>query len=551
MKHLRLLLIFFYSVANAQGVFNTVGSWQEYEAFRSQYRYTIRNSSHTFEAIKVIVLAPDFTLHRTPRRMYFEPDTNSEIEIIEGKNRYYQSDKVLKKPFLKYFYKDGFNLFSSEKKDQYALVINPVIHFEGGSNDSGMVWTNKRGAEIYGNIGGLDRGVGFYTYATDNQALLPYPYQYFTDSLNFVPNELFYKKFKKGGAVDYFQARGYITFNAVKNYIKFQFGHDRNKIGCGYRSMILSDFAPQYLFLKVNTDVGRFHYQNLFTQFTDNGPVMSNVLYGKKYGAFHRLSYNPIRNLHIGLNEMVIFDRMDSTQMNQYDLNYLNPVIFYRAVESNLGSRDNSMIALDANYMLRNKYHFYMQLVLDEFNLKFLKNQPDWWGNKYGYQIGARAFDLFKVYNLDVLLEYNRARPFTYSHMRPTQSFSHFNQALAHPLGSNFAELVSEIKYLIKGKFGITTTITYAKMGRDSFLNGRNYGSNILRPYTTRFSDNGSVMYVGKEVQLLTANLALSYMIKHNIFFDFRLNYRKITGGSNTTLGVGLRINCDMKAYDY
>src|SRR5690606_35528733 len=143
--------------------------------------------------------------------------------------------------------------------DEWVVLVNPVLNVKYGQAYDQSIWTNERGLEIKGNIGGTKRGVGFYSYLSDNQQLFPEPYQFFTDSLNFVPNELFYKKFKNSAAVDFFRARAYITFNAVNNHIKFQFGHDKHRIGNGYRSLILSDFAPQYLFFKINTDVGRLH----------------------------------------------------------------------------------------------------------------------------------------------------------------------------------------------------------------------------------------------------------------------------------------------------
>lgn len=534
MRLIIFCFLFFIATAEAQQVFYPVESQQAYQAYRYQYRGYRRQ-----------VIDPALNLFR--QNLAFKTnDSIVEVQIIDAG----KTDILFKQPLFGFLYKDKVNFYSFEKKDQYIVKINPILHFESGQDDSGMIWTNKRGLEIKGNIGGFEKGVGFYTMLSENQALLPYPYRYFTDSLNFVPNELFYKKFKNKGAVDYFQARGYITFNAVKNYVKFQFGHDKNKIGNGYRSLILSDYAPQYLFLKINTDVERLHYQNLFTQFTDNGPIMSNVLFGKRYGAFHRLSYEFRPNLIFGVNEMVIFDRIDSTQSNQFDFNYLNPVIFYRSIESNLGSRDNSMIAIDGSWAIRNKYILYGQLVLDEFNLKFLKSSPDWWGNKYAYQLGVRFLDFLKLENLDINLEYNRCRPFTYSHMRPTQSFSHFNQALAHPLGANFAEIITDIRYNYK-RWQAHATVIYAKMGRDSALNGRNYGSNILRPYTTRFSDYGSVMYVGKVTELLSANATLSFQIKTGIFADASLNYRKITGSDNLFFSLGLRINSHIKRFDY
>jgi hypothetical protein len=81
-----------------------------------------------------------------------------------------------------------------------------------------------------------------------------------------VPGVGFYKVFKSDlSAQDYFDARGYITFNAAK-FIDFQFGYDKNFIGNGYRSFFLSDWGNSYLFAKINTKIWKFNYQNIFME---------------------------------------------------------------------------------------------------------------------------------------------------------------------------------------------------------------------------------------------------------------------------------------------
>lgn len=537
-KSVLFLLLMGLSRLSAQQVYYPVESWGNSRAeksFSNGFRYFLR----------------DMALNQFGQELYQRRSNDSilEVELI-AQNQH--TSPTFKKPWFNTFYKDGVNFFRVQKDGEYVLLINPLLDVSAGQDDKGVIWQNTRGLEIKGNIGGMEKGVGFYSQLCDNQAVLPYPYRYFTDSLNFVPNEFFYKKFKTGQGVDYFRARAYITFNAVKNHIRFQFGHDRNKIGNGYRSLILSDYAPQYLFFKINTDVGKFHYQNLFTQFSDNGPVMSNVLYGKKYGAFHRLSLDLRPNLNIGINEMILFDRMDSTQMNQFDFNYLNPVIFYRSIESNLGSRDNSLMALDAFWNIRRKWKLYSQFLLDEFNLKYIRSQPNWWANKYGYQFGIKGYNLFRVQELDFFAEYNRVRPYTYSHMRTTQSYTHFNQPLAHPLGANFAELSSGLRYVYRNRIIANLVVTIAKAGRDSFLNGRNYGANPLRSYDTRVTNFDSHMFMGQTINLATLDLQLSYQWKQNIFIDARMNIRRVTGnGDNLFFSLGFRANADLKRFDY
>lgn len=546
------LLFLFFSLSlisvNAQRVYYPTGSQGEYETMKAgvmgfqSYRANLQEQAYFRH----------YTLHDTSSGKVLE-----QIEIagwyFDEHFRYLSTEelRIKSKKSWKKIYEYP-SAFYAKKAQDYLFVINPVFDFYGGkeAQDSHTLYHNTRGVEIWGNIGGLKKGIGYYTYFTENQIAMPQQYASLPDSLNYVPHELAYKKFKTTG-VDFFQARGYITFNALKGYINFRFGHDKNKIGNGYRSLILSDFAPQYLFLKINTNVGRVHYQNLFTQFTDNGPIMTNTLYGKKYAAFNRLSVDVTDGLNIGVNEMVVFDRMDSTQLNQFELNYLNPVIFYRSIEANMGSRDNALLALDFNWSFCKRYLIYGQLIFDEFKLHEFKDNKNWWGNKYGYQIGARAFNLLGVKNLDLLAEYNRVRPYTYSHSRTTQSYSHFNQALAHPLGANFEEGIVEIKYKPSYKFYVTLTGIFARQGRDTSLNGRNYGSNILKSYDTRVTNENAFMFMGKSENLMLYEVLVSYMVMHNTFIDLRYNYRSFGKENNSFYGIGLRMNCNLRQYNF
>ena len=80
----------------------------------------------------------------------------------------------------------------------------------------------------------IANNIGFSTTMTDNQERGPQFFKSRVNDFNAVPGVGFYKTFKTTG-VDYFDARGYITFNATK-YIDIQFGYDKNFIGDGYRS---------------------------------------------------------------------------------------------------------------------------------------------------------------------------------------------------------------------------------------------------------------------------------------------------------------------------
>jgi len=121
--------------------------------------------------------------------------------------------------------------------------------------------------------------------------------------------------------------------------------------------------------------------------------------------ATHYLSYKPTKKFEIGLFETVIFNRE-----NQYELQYLNPVILYRVVEFGLGSPDNVLLGMNANYTFGGHFQAYGQMVLDEFNLTKLNEGNDWWGNKFGYQIGMKYYNAINIDHLDLQLEYNTVR---------------------------------------------------------------------------------------------------------------------------------------------
>ena len=82
--------------------------------------------------------------------------------------------------------------------------------------------------------------------------------------------------------------------------------------------------------------------------------------------ANHYLSYNVSKRLNIGLFESVIWENDNG---RGFDFNYLNPIIFYRAIEFSTGSRGgNALIGLTAKYKFSDAINAYAQVVIDEFS---------------------------------------------------------------------------------------------------------------------------------------------------------------------------------------
>ena len=451
-----------------------------------------------------------------------------------------------KKPVLKAFYTTKPNLLEVNVKD-FFLALNPVISYSMSkeASNSENIFYNKRGITARGRIANR---IGFSTTITDNQERMPLFAQDRVSYFHAVPGVGFYKSFKKT-AYDYFDARGYITFNATK-YIDIQFGYDKNFIGDGYRSLFLSDFGDSYLFLKLNTKIWKFNYQNLFMELMPQFVKKNDVLLSRKYAAMHHLEMNITKWLNVGLFESIVFGRKDI-----FDLEYLNPIIFLRHIEGTVGSPDNAFAGADFKANVAHHFQFYGQLLLDEFILKEITKNNGYWANKFGYQLGAKYVDAFSIKNLDLQLETNRVRPFTYSHSDSVADYTHYNQPLAHPLGAGFQEFIGIAKYQPAPKWYLNARMIYYYQGLDSA--GQNFGSNPFELYTARPMDYGFFVGSGDKIKVLNASLALSYELRENLFVEASYLYRKssaasgIGSGNTNVFGIGVRWNAARREYDY
>jgi hypothetical protein len=457
-----------------------------------------------------------------------------------------KKDFLSKRPFLKTFYKTKPN-FLEVKTNNFFLAVNPVFQYmmgvETGYNKP--IYLNSKGVTLRGTIG---KKIGFSTYLTDNQERGPQFFQQQVNGARAVPGVGFYKPFKTSG-YDYFDARGYITVRAG-NAIDVQFGYDKNFIGNGYRSLFLSDWGNSNLFLKLNTRIWKINYQNLFMELMPQFKKAGDTLLDRKYAAMHHLSMNVTKWLNVGLFEGVIFGRK-----NRFDFQYLNPIIFYRHIEGTVGSPDNAIAGFDFKANIAHRAQLYGQFLLDEFVLSAIKNNTGSWVNKWGIQVGVKYIDAFGIDNLDIQLEANRVRPFTYTHNDTISNYTHYNQPLAHPLGANFQEFLGIIRYQPAKKWHVYFQGIYYYKGLDSA--GQNFGGNVFRDYTTRTKNDGFKIGSGDKATVLNAYLQVSYEIRENIFFEVSGLYRHAktllnpTATTTTMFTGGIRINMFNRRYDY
>lgn len=460
-----------------------------------------------------------------------------------------------RKPILKYFYKTPANLFEVNDK-HFHFRLNPMLHFQMGRSQEmdEPVFYNLRGVEARG---GVDDRIFFYLNITETQARFP---DYVNDRIlkdRAVPGAGFYKSytsdiFKIKQGYDILNAQGYMAFN-ITPHVGAQFGYGRNFIGNGYRSLLLSDFANNHLYFKLNWKVWKFHYQNLFTELAvrSSKATGDGRLVSKKYMSSHHLSINLAPNLNVGLFETVIFSRN-----NHFEFQYLNPLILYRTIEQGLGSPDNVLIGLDAKWNFLKRFQLYGQLMMDEFVFKELFiERRGWWANKYAIQIGGKYINALGVNGLDLQVEYNLARPYTYTHRDSSASYTHYNQPLAHPLGANFKETVFLLNYQISKRWRVEGRAIHAEVGDDT--NGQNWGSNLLLPHTTRVQEYGNEIGQGVPGTIDLQGVEISYQPFHRVILELSwLNRIKNSADdaldqTTSYFGLGLRVNVGKMRWDF
>lgn len=460
------------------------------------------------------------------------------LEFVTGD----KSGLTSKKALWNTFYKTPANFIEVDNPD-FFLSVNPVLQLQAmvDNESDELIFLNTRGIVARGLIA---KRIGFQTYLTDNQERAPKFVQDRITQFRAVPGNGFYKTFKTTG-VDYFDARGSFTVNAAK-FLDIQFGYDKQSIGNGYRSLYLSEYPNNYLFLNLNLRVWRLNYVSKTVELTSQYKRGStDTLFPKKYMAIHHISFNAPKWLTLGLFEGIVFDRL-----NQFEFSYLNPIMFLRPQEQQLGSADNAFVGLDFKANIARRFQVYGQLLFDEFKLDELKKRDGWWANKWALQLGAKYIDAFGVKNLDLQLETNLVRPFTYSHFDTIANYTHYNQPLAHPLMSNIREVVGIARYQPAPKWYLQGRLSGWWGGKDTA--DLNYGNNIFLDNDTRAQERDNRFGSAVETQWVNANLWAAYEWKENFFIETNIYLRQTNNVPLNFMGsLGIRWNMHRREYDY
>lgn len=401
-------------------------------------------------------------------------------------------------------------------KRNFFLVVNPVLSVQATYEQQSKkaLWNTTQGVELRTRI--ADR-VGAYVQVTNNYEE---PVSYFNDYIarrGAMPNAGPFKA--AGNGYQYMQVRAYADVALVKDYISLTAGYDRHSIGDGYRSLFIGDFSAPVPFVKINTKVWRLNYQNLFMALEPQSPSNPTLRAGKyKYVSAHYLSANVTRWLNIGLFESVTFSRD-----GHFEIGYMNPVIFYRAIERGLGSPDKVALGISAKAIPVSSLQLYGQFLINEFTAKEFFGNRGYMHNKWGAQLGFKYFDALTIRNLDIQAEVNMIRPYTYQHYSEA-NYTNYNQPFAHPLGAGFRELIATARYQPIPKLAIDARFMYYKQGVDT--GASNVGSNPLLSYEENTGRYGVGMINGVPVDCYSINVNVAYELRPRLYLELGGTHR-------------------------
>lgn len=449
----------------------------------------------------------------------------------------------------------------SFKGKGYWFTIDPGVDLQLGTESDSDFETTYNNTRLGIVQGGLGKNLNFHAVIYESQGRFAEYFNRYAESIAsdtggnpaVIPGFGIAKEFNETD-YDYPLATGYLSYSVDETF-NFQLGHGKNFLGDGYRSLFLSDVASPSPFFKVNTTFWKLKYTNTWMSLRDvRQEATVDGAFTTKYMATHYLSYNITKRLNIGLFESVIWDNSNN---RGFDVNFLNPIIFYRAIEFSTGPRSgNALVGLSSKYKFSDNFVGYGQMIIDEFSSGDIFGGEKSWKNKLGFQLGAKYFRPFNIENLYLQFEYNQVRPYTFSHNTIILNYGHNNQSMAHLWGANFKEFIAIARYEKNRLFGSAKVIVGERGfdfndGEDNF----NYGGDIFRDERDRPADTGIEIGQGNTTTVFHGELQAGYLINPStnlkvyaslIYRDFNPEVNTATEFKDSTTWFNFGIRTDI-----
>lgn len=313
--------------------------------------------------------------------------------------------------------------FVQLKTDDFFLTIDPLVDFSIVQDDftAYRTYQNTRGIIFSGEV---NQSVYFFTSFYENQAFFPQFLSRYVQANDVVPGNGRVKPFKTDG-FDYSMASAMISFDLFEK-LNVQFGHHKNFIGDGYRSLFLSDNAFNYPHLKLSylSTNGRWLYQSIYASLINlnrlPATTSSEAQFERKAGTFHFLNYLPSNWLSIGLFEGVIWQTREAEGTLPFNANILNPILFFNSSVNGFDThRTQNQLGLNLKVKPFNNNVVYAQYLVGGFGVA-----------QQGYQVGWKWYNALGIKNLDFQAEFNEVNQALGQGVAP-ESYAHYQHSLS------------------------------------------------------------------------------------------------------------------------
>jgi len=424
---------------------------------------------------------------------------------------------------------------SSGYNRKFNFDINPIVNFSYGKDlidtATAKVSNNTRGFWVRGELG---KKLIFESAFIENQSFVPvYIYNY-GQATGVVPGQGRWKQFKNWG-YDYATAYGILNFAASKNFT-LRLGHGKQKIGTGYRSLLLSDNSFNYPYAQFIATFfkNKVQYSQTYAvlmNLTDGGaktPPNTERIFQKKAASFQHLSIHTGKYLDLYFFQGMIWKASDSAYRTHLDAFYANPVIFTNLAK--YGFNHTNHIVAGGGLELRpfKKLVYYGQAMYDGMFTDASNPSSPVKKPNFGIQNGLKYYDAFGLKNLFLQAEANILNGRSYiSTSSPYQYYSHYNQLLTTPALLS-SEIIGIISYSYKGffvqlkqNFGsdnsskAVSNYFDAKVG---WMINRHYNLNLAIGSSVRSYLNGIPGAKASQMQLFYVSLRTSL---YNLYYDF------------------------------
>jgi hypothetical protein len=436
------------------------------------------------------------------------------------------SDRIYKK-----------NVFQFKNKVGY-IVINPMINLSKGKNylDTNKFNLNRNARGLYFE-GRLFDNFSFNFGVSENQSIFQtYEREYMSsrgESYVFgggkysvqnavVPGGSRTKPFKVNG-YDYAYSFGMMRLDLHKKFA-IEAGNNKNFVGSGYRSLLLSDNSFYSPTLRLQWNISpELSYQVIYKKQLNlfRKPITKAVEgeYESKLFSANYLTFKPVKSFSISLFSSGIQLEGDSLISHGFVAKNILPLPFIQNdILFNQPDYVNGISGLNIDLAFNN-IRIYSQLAIDKVNDKLLS----------AYQAGAYFFDPFKIKKALIQFECNYVPKNFYASNSPKNAYSNFNLPLAHPKGNNFLEFFVKMSYEYKRLYFTAKSDMYITEGgtmsqhiqansifslsnvNASYTNGFTFYEDVELGYRLNRKYNGTIFlgFRGRAAQYHQANEAI------------------------------------------